>query len=121
MMNGTALVCLLGSLVLPHQDPSPTRPPSTAGYEFDLLGRFNPDNREQRLEQYQAIRLEVERAGCKLSWSEEEVRQFASERGLSFVHGVAPLGRENELTLSPVILGAVLWKEGAEPPTKGKV
>jgi|GEM_PF-1215949 len=121
MMNGTALVCLLGSLVLPHQDPSPTRPPSKAGYEFDLLGRFNPDNREQRLEQYQATRLEVERAGCKLSWSEEEVRQFASERGLSFVHGVAPLGRENELTLSPVILGAVLWKEGAEPPTKGKV
>ncbi len=121
MMNGTALVCLLGSLVLPHQAPPAGRLAAVGGYEFDLLGRFNPDNREQRLEQYKAIRLEVERARAKLSWSEEEVRQFASERGLSFVHGVVPKGRENELTMPAVVLGAVLWKEGAEPPAKGKV
>ena len=60
MMNGTALVCLLGSLVLPHQAPPAGRLAAVGGYEFDLLGRFNPDNREQRLEQYKAIRLEVE-------------------------------------------------------------
>ena len=121
MMHGTVLVCLLGSMVLPSQDAAPNRSTIPGSYEFDLLGRFNPENREQRLEQYKAIRMDVERAGCKLSWSEEEARNFASERGLSFVHGVAPLGRENDLTLSPAILGAVLWKEGSEPPAKGKV
>lgn len=120
-MHGTALVCLVGCLAGLGQAQPNGQPVPAKGYEFDLLGRFHPENREQRLEQYQTIRQEVERAGAKLSWTEDEVRQFASEKGLSFVHGVVPKGRENDLTLAPTILGAVLWRVGTEPPAKGKV
>ena len=121
MMQGLALVCLIGSLDAWGQTPAQPVPSSKAStWEFDLLGRFNQENREQRLEQYRSIQTDVERAGGKLAWTQEEVRQFASERGLSFVHGMVPAGKENDLTLSHMILGAVLWKESTEPPTKGK-
>ena len=60
MMQGLALVCLIGSLDAWGQTPAQPVPSSKAStWEFDLLGRFNQENREQRLEQYRSIQINI--------------------------------------------------------------
>ena len=114
MLQGAVLVCL--ALCLPGQ-PGPG--PALGSWDFDLFGRFNRENREQRLKQYATLRASVEMLGGKLTWTEAEVRLFAEEKGLMWVPGTIQNGLQTGLGDANLSSGCVLWKTGTPPPMKG--